>query len=221
MVEPISAMVSAAAESASKALESSLPETLAVESSESSIHLFGPVDQLEVIKGTSLDGLRAQNIEMLSNLREPPSLVEPRGVEQLTSGEISKVCEAYNDEVQQFSSASEVHVTDAAEWKKVSPAEYGEVRRDWVMNKNEYINQWEEINAKPWPTYSEDYVQDGKTLRKEGDLYDAHHVQPLEFGGKNTAENITPMHARDHLDHKGIHGPDGPYAELARHFRNA
>jgi hypothetical protein len=220
MGEPFSAILSGVGELARKGAESSFSEALAVKSKESSITLFGPADQLQVINGTSLEGLRAQNIEMLSTLRQTLSTSETSGVEQLSLDRIRELGQAYNDEVQRYSAAGEIRPTEVEGWEKVSPSEYSDVRKDWAMNKSEYIKNWEELNGKPWPTYSEDYVQDGKVIRKEGQPYDGHHVQPVEFGGKNSAENITPIHAKDHFDHQGIHRPDGPYSELARQLRN-
>ncbi|MFH1113530.1 MAG: HNH endonuclease signature motif containing protein [Pseudomonadota bacterium] len=156
---------------------------------------------------------------MLNSLKQTAASSETGGVERLAADEISKLSEKYNEEVQKYSSDGDLHVTEAETWEKVPLSESREARTDWLMNKREYIKQWQEVNGIPWPRYKSDYVENGQTIRREGDLYDAHHVQPSEFGGKNSAENITPMHAKDHLDHKGIHRPDGPYAELARHFR--
>ena len=48
-------------------------------------------------------------------------------------------------------------------------------------------------------------------IRKVGDFLDAHHVQPLELGGKNEASNITPL---DLNKHKDIHSKTGSCTRL-------
>jgi hypothetical protein len=104
---------------------------------------------------------------------------------------------------------------DPEELKKISPEENAKMREEFNRNKAVLIKEWEEKNGKEWPTYKEDvYNENGIRIRKAGDKYDAHHVNPLELGGKNTSENITPIHASKHYDSQGIHAPESPYRNL-------
>lgn len=126
----------------------------------------------------------------------------------------------YNDEVgdKAIGNNKEINVDD---WEKVGPEEYAERKKEFAGNKDEIIEGWEKNNDQKWPTYKTDvHTKSGKLLRRAGDRYDAHHIQPLEFGGKNTADNIAPMHASDHHDKQGIHRPNGPYDKIANSLRH-
>jgi hypothetical protein len=99
---------------------------------------------------------------------------------------------------------------DLSDWEKCSPEEVAEKRAEFRNLKDDLIKEWESNHGREWPTYEEDvYSENGKLIRKAGDKYDAHHIQPLEYGGKNSVDNINPMHAKDHYDRQGIHAPDG------------
>jgi hypothetical protein len=99
--------------------------------------------------------------------------------------------------------------------KKISPEENSEMRQQFNQEKAELIKEWENNTGKLWPTYSENvYSENGILIRKAGDRFDAHHITPLELGGKNSADNITPIHAEKHYDSQGVHSPDSPYRSL-------
>ncbi len=99
--------------------------------------------------------------------------------------------------------------------KDISPEDNAKKHSEYRKNKEDMIKDWERIHNREWPTYSEDvYSDSGKLLRRKGDKYDAHHIQPLSKNGENTAENITPLHVNDHYDHKGIHAPGGSCSKL-------
>lgn len=99
--------------------------------------------------------------------------------------------------------------------KKLSPEENAKMRDEFDDKKVDLKKEWEEINGKSWPKYEEDiYSSNGKLIRKAGSDYDAHHIQPLGMGGKNEANNITPLHAEVHYDKQGIHASDSPYSKL-------
>ena len=103
------------------------------------------------------------------------------------------------------------------EWKKIDPELNGEMRDEFGNSKNKLISDWENQNNTKWPTYSEDvYSPNGKLIRQEGDKYDAHHIQPLTYGGENRAENITPLHASEHFDKQGVHSPDSPFGRMEK-----
>jgi hypothetical protein len=175
-------------------------------------------DQLDTIKGNSLESLAARNHASLRRLND-----EGRHMAvTLSSADLRDVGRQYNNEVRSKSAAGEVRSTNVSDWRPISNEELKASRTEFNQNKRQLLTAWEQENGKPWPTYANDVVTaDGRKIRQSGDRYDAHHVQPLAFGGENKAPNITPMHATDHYDKQGIHGAAGPYNALAGHFRNA
>ncbi len=124
------------------------------------------------------------------------------------SRDLGNAVQDYNKEVAQCSAGGDYKEVQGEGLQKRSPQEVAEARSEFNKTRKDMIDKWEETNQRKWPTYDQDVTTaEGKTIRKAGDRYDAHHVQPLELGGKNTAENITPMHAKDHFDKQGIHRP--------------
>jgi hypothetical protein len=171
-------------------------------------------------------GINADKTEN-NSLSQYPSEWTPRdfglvekGVLSLT--DLKKAEREYNDEINRKSAGGEVPRTDVGVWRKISRSEYEATKDDFARNKPEHIRKWEEKNGIPWPRYETDvYGKDGETVvRRKGDAYDAHHIQPVEFGGSNSPENLTPVHYDDHSDKQGLHRPGGPYDQLANHFRN-
>ena len=74
--------------------------------------------------------------------------------------------------------------------------------------KDQLRKQWEQKYDIEWPRYKEDvYDSNGKIIRYKGDRYDVHHIQPLELGGQNTLENITPMAYNEHVKIHSKHSP--------------
>lgn len=140
----------------------------------------------------------------------------------LSPDDLERLGGEYNLEIASMSPNGAAQLTDAASWRKVSTSEYQASRQDFARNKANYIRKWEELHGGSWPRYDTDvYGKDGVTVvRRKGDAYDAHHIQPLEFGGDNSAKNIAPMHHDDHSDKQGLHRPGGPYDTLAQHLRN-
>lgn len=105
----------------------------------------------------------------------------------------------------------------AEDLEKTPPDEVAEKRTEFDNNKQELKHDWEIKNGREWPKYTEDvYSDSGKLIRKAGQDYDAHHIQPLSMGGQNEVDNITPIHAKDHYDRQGIHAPDSPYAKIEK-----
>ena len=81
----------------------------------------------------------------------------------------------------------------------ISPEENRKKRIEFANNKNSFIKKWERENGKEWPRYSEDLIDEkGNVIRKKGDLYDAHHIIELKYGGLNESWNITPISADKH-----------------------
>ncbi|MCI7589543.1 MAG: HNH endonuclease [Spirochaetia bacterium] len=98
------------------------------------------------------------------------------------------------------------------ELQKLSPEQNREMRQEYKANRSELIEQWENLNGKEWPCYKEDvYDINGNQIREKGQTYDAHHIKPLEMGGQNIAENITPLHATVHYDARGVHSAGSPF----------
>lgn len=103
--------------------------------------------------------------------------------------------------------------------EQVSPEMVKKLRFEFKEKKNSLIQQWEKNTGKKWPRYNKDVYITNKNgekikIRNAGDYYDAHHIKPLSIGGKNTADNITPMRAENHYDSRGIHRLDGPCSKL-------
>ncbi len=104
---------------------------------------------------------------------------------------------------------------DASDLKKRSPEENAVMREEFSEKKVLLKKAWEEVNGRPWPKYEQDvFSENGKLIRKAGSDYDAHHIQPLGMGGRNEANNITPLNAEVHYDKQGVHSPDSPYSKL-------
>lgn len=95
-------------------------------------------------------------------------------------------------------------------------------RNDFTLSKkNKLIEEWEINTGKEWPRYKEDLyitLKDGtkKMLHKAGNLYDAHHIRPLSWGGENIWQNITPLNADIHFDARGVHAIDSAYDKLSK-----
>lgn len=142
---------------------------------------------------------------------------ETDGAEKQLESE-KQLVEEYYDELKEKSPCPETlpeKLPDAGSYERLSPEELAKRREEFVEKRGELRRAWEEANGRPWPRYESDvYSQNGKLIRRAGDAYDAHHIQPLGMGGKNEVSNITPMHAGDHYDKQGIHAPDSPYSKL-------
>ncbi|MCK5849901.1 MAG: hypothetical protein KAH23_03220 [Kiritimatiellae bacterium] len=103
---------------------------------------------------------------------------------KLTEQELISLGKDYNEEVQDKSPAGDARETNAKDWKKVSDPEYQEKKSEFEKIKEQIIKEWEEKNGQEWPRYEKDqYSEDGKLIRRKGDRYDAHHIQPVEMGG--------------------------------------
>ncbi|UVI31965.1 HNH endonuclease signature motif containing protein [Paenibacillus spongiae] len=155
-------------------------------------------------------GLKAESVTSY-DLADKPLLGKVTEVSDL-----SELAKEYGQELRDLSPYPEtLQDLDITEWKKVSPDEVADNRMEFRNVKDTLIQQWEERTGNEWPTYDEDiYSGNGIKIRSAGDLYDAHHIRPLEFGGGNTSDNITPLHAEDHYDRQGIHAPGGVFARI-------
>ena len=124
--------------------------------------------------------------------------------------EVSELVHNYIEDLKAKSECSDTISTDAIDPAKLelqSPEKTAEKREEFDDNKAKLRKEWEEFNHREWPKYKEDVLNDeGKIIRKAGDNYDAHHIQPLQLGGENVAENITPL---DVNSHKEVHSSTG------------
>ena len=101
---------------------------------------------------------------------------------------------------------------DVSKLEPQSPDKVAELREEFDEKKKDLRKDWEKLTGKEWPKYTEDvYNENGVRIRKVGDNFDAHHIQPLELGGSNTAENLTPM---DLSKHSSVHAVDGSCKKL-------
>ena len=139
--------------------------------------------------------------------------------EKIENG-LSEVLKEYVKELKKYSEHPETisnKLFDKIE--NVSPEMVKKLRFEFKEKKNSLIQQWEKQTGKKWPRYKNDVYITNKNgerikIRNAGDYYDAHHIKPLSIGGKNTADNITPMRAENHYDSRGIHRIDGPCSKL-------
>ena len=104
------------------------------------------------------------------------------------------------------------------EIREVTKEELKNARDEFKSNKDKLILEWENQTGKKWPRYKHDVIKDGVTIKKAGELYDAHHIKPLSWGGGNVASNITPMEWTPH--HLIIHGKDSGYNKVSDLIKN-
>lgn len=108
---------------------------------------------------------------------------------------------------------------DVSDLNKITPEQNSAMREEFSDMKKDLIQQWEERYGCQWPTYTEDVYIINKNgeqikIREAGAKYDAHHIHPLGLGGKNTVDNITPLKADVHYDHRGVHEIGSPYDKI-------
>lgn len=176
----------------------------------------GPWDRPEKTPAASPERARGHDgLQASRPLHEPPQTENLREAE--APARLDEAVKNYNAELAQTHAGGEYKEVRAENLEKRTPEETAAARREFNGAKGDLIGQWEDTNQRQWPTYDQDVTTaEGKTIRKSGDKFDAHHVQPLELGGKNTVDNITPMHASDHHDKQGIHRPGGGYDTMTQ-----
>lgn len=148
--------------------------------------------------------------------KQEAELLQREKTDSKESETFDEVVAKYYDDLKKNSEYPETIINDGLPWIRLSPEEIAEKRTEFNTNKERLIAEWEKLNGKEWPRYKEDVYVNGKIIRKAGDRYDAHHVKPLSFGGKNEASNLTPISAEKHFDKQGIHAPTSPYGLLEK-----
>lgn len=133
----------------------------------------------------------------------------------ITNKDISEVANDYIQDLKAKSEFADTIPENALDQTKLElqPQEkVAEKREEFDDNKAKLRKAWEELNHQEWPKYKEDIKNaDGVVIRKAGDNYDAHHIQPLQLGGENVASNITPLDMYSHID---IHSGNGSCTAL-------
>ncbi len=108
--------------------------------------------------------------------------------------------------------------SDMGIWTRQPSNEIAEKRLEWNQKRPDIIAEWENNRGMEWPRYDADVYDErtGTKIRLANDRFDGHHIRPLEYGGENRHDNMVPLHANDHYDHRGIHQPDSPLSKLGR-----
>lgn len=126
------------------------------------------------------------------------------------SDDLSEKIKAYVNDLKEKAKYPDTINEDCIDSDKLevqSPEKVRELREEFDDKKSDLRNEWEQLNGREWPRYTEQEIQElGITDRKPGDRYDAHHIQPLQLGGKNEASNITPLNVTTHRE---IHSNSG------------
>lgn len=123
------------------------------------------------------------------------------------------VSELSTDYINDLKSKSEIPDSikdDAIDVSKleVVPSEKVAIMREKFDDvKADLRKEWEQLNNMEWPRYETDVLNaEGRIIRKAGDRYDMHHIQPLKLGGKNEVGNITPLDVRKHNEMHSANG---------------
>lgn len=144
-----------------------------------------------------------------SNKYEVDKRIEPMEINY------KSVWNDYTNDLKLKSECSETILTkdiDISCLERQSPDKVAELREEFDEKKQKLRKEWELVNNREWPKYSNDiYNDNGQVIRRKGDNYDAHHIQPLCLGGKNEVSNITPL---DISSHKDIHSLNGSCKKL-------
>ena len=133
---------------------------------------------------------------------------------------IKQLANEYRDDVVENSEFPETlkdFRINPTELHPVSTEIQNELRKQFGNRKDSLIKEWENKYKTNWPRYTEDvYDVNGNKIRKAGDRYDAHHKIPLSLGGLNIVENITPLRADVHYDHRGVHSRGSAFNQMHR-----
>lgn len=137
---------------------------------------------------------------------------------------IKDVLKDYIDDIKNNSEVADTiadNPIDVSDLKKCPPEKTAEMRKEFDDIKSDLKKQWEEVNNRPWPKYTEDvYITNSRgglvKIREAGMDFDAHHIQPLSLGGKNEVSNLTPLKADIHFDSRGVHKEGSPFDQLSK-----
>ena len=143
---------------------------------------------------------------------DPDKRIEVPGAEANVNAEgmdkgqlLEKYVNEYLDDVKKLAAYPETLKgirIDVSKLEKISNNE--ERHKEYKKLKPKLIAEWEEKTGMKWPVYDRDIKYKG-VIKKKGNLFDVHHIHPIELGGENTVNNITPMDFRNHTIKGGIH----------------
>ena len=140
-------------------------------------------------------------------------------VNEIKSKDLSEIAKDYISDLKIKSEVADTLKNkdlDVSKFEPRSPEQVKKMREDFDDNKAKLRKEWEQLNNREWPKYDHDvYNKDGVRIRKVGDCYDAHHIQPLSLGGKNEASNLTPL---DLTKHSEVHSAGGSCTKLVEKF---
>lgn len=140
---------------------------------------------------------------------------EMNPIREIASKDISEAIGEYLTDLKSKSVFGDMISKDYLKPEKlvVQPADIvKELRGRFVIDKDKIRTEWEKINNREWPKYKEDILNGrGEVIKKAGDNYDAHHIQPLKLGGTNEVSNIMPLDTTKHMD---IHSNSGSCKKL-------
>lgn len=145
--------------------------------------------------------------------------IVPEGAKEVSAADLKEAAKEYISDLKSKSTVADTikeNCIDVNKLERVSPDKVAEMREQFDDNKAKLRKEWESINNKEWPRYKQDvYNDNGVRIRKAGDCYDAHHIQPLSMGGANEASNLTPL---DLSKHSEIHSSSGSCTKLVEKF---
>ena len=143
---------------------------------------------------------------------DPDKRIEVPGAEANVNAEgmdkgqlLEKYVNEYLDDVKKLAAYPETLKgtrIDVSKLEKISDNE--ERHKEYKKLKPKLIAEWEEKTGMKWPVYDRDIKYKG-VIKKKENLFDVHHIHPIELGGENTVNNITPMDFRNHTIKGGIH----------------
>ena len=141
-----------------------------------------------------------------------------RRIQSDNNSELHEVVRDYIDDLKKKSDCPETitNTLDVSQLKIESP-EITEIKREeFDKNKTKLREEWEKKNNMEWPRYKTPvYNEKGIMIRAAGMCYDAHHIQPLGLGGKNEANNITPLSVEKHSE---IHSKSGSCTKVVENI---
>lgn len=181
------------------------------------------IGEMPETKGEAREILKQKESDAYEELREKLDSKETSQIEgdvppeKVELQELKQVVSDYADDLLSRSEVPETIDSEAvvnADYKKVSPECCQAGRVEFNKSKADLISKWEEKNGMEWPRYKEDVYLNETKIRRAGDMYDCHHVQPLTYGGKNEVANVTPLHALEHFDRQGLHAANSPYSKM-------
>ena len=165
--------------------------------------------------------VNAKSVELKQIGVDITKRIIPEGISDIGSKDLKEVVKDYISDLKtksEFPDSIKPDSIDLSKLEKISPEKNAKMREEFDDNKSKLRKEWEKIHNQEWPRYKEDVVgPNGNVIRKAGDCLDAHHIQPLELGGQNVADNLTPM---DLFKHKEIHSANGSCTKLVEKVKS-